>query len=487
MDVTCAERASENECDKFGEWKEHAAGRWKRHARGGLLLQIRPISAKTSLVNTPGLEQGMSQSMVATASMQLFMKALQATQAELSQMAVQALSTNPALEEVPPSPDAEFPPEVSFSAGSQDGERHDFLMDSLCEEPSLLSHLEEQIRRSALAPEIERAALLLIQHLDERGYLDMPSEDIAREERLMAPQVKEALRAVQDLDPPGVGATDLRESLMLQLRRLGEEDSLSMLLLKNHWEELIRHRYGDAARALQRGEEEVAAAARRLARLNPNPGSAFSQAEKHTITPDLLVTREGDELTVRLTEVGIPRLALSSTYRDMMATQADKPELRRYLSRCFREGRELIRALRERQQTILNIARALVVRQRAFFLRGPGALAPLRMEDIAADTGYHTSTISRACRGKYLRCDYGIRELRSFFTAALPSGGGESISAEVIQKRIRDYIRQENPSRPLSDARLEATLAKEGIRIARRTIAKYREQMHILPAHLRKK
>ena len=453
-------------------------------------------------MNTPGLEQGMRQSMVATASMQLFMKALQATRAELSQMAVQALTSNPALEEVPAplgeiSAEHESLPSQEFASGGGDGadfpadseagRRHDFLMDSLCEEPSLLSHLEEQIRQSALPPEVESAALLLIQHLDERGYLDMSPEQVAREEHLSRQAVLQALHAVQDLDPPGVGATDLRESLMLQLRRLGEEKSLAMNLLQHHWEELIRHRYAEAARALHREEEEVAAAARRIARLNPDPGSAFSRTERHVIVPDLLVTREGENLTVSLTEAGVPRLALSSDYRDMMAEHADKPELRRYLSRCFREGRELIRALQERQQTILNIARALVVRQREFFLRGPGALVPLRMEEVAADTGYHISTISRACRGKYLRCDYGVRELRSFFTTSLPTDGGEGVSSDVIRNRIRELVRQENPASPLSDSRLESALSAEGIRVARRTIAKYREQMHILPASLRRR
>lgn len=440
--------------------------------------------------------------MVATASMQLFMKALQATRAELSQMAVQALTSNPTLEEVPAPPgeisaEHEALPSPEFSSGEGDGadfpadseagRRHDFLMDSLCDEPSLLSHLEEQIRQSALPPEVESAALLLIQHLDERGYLDMTPEQVAREERLPRQTVMQALHAVQDLDPPGVGASDLRESLMLQLRRLGEENSLAMNLLQLHWEELIRHRYAEAARALHREEGEVSAAAQRIARLNPDPGSAFSRTERHVIVPDLLVTREGENLTVSLTGVGVPRLALSSDYRDMMAEHADKPELRRYLSRCFREGRELIRALQERQQTILNIARALVVRQREFFLRGPGALAPLRMEEVAADTGYHISTISRACRGKYLRCDYGVRELRSFFTSSLPTDGGEGVSSDVIRNRIRELVRQENPASPFSDARLESALAAEGIRVARRTIAKYREQMHILPASLRRR
>ena len=189
---------------------------------------------------------------------------------------------------------------------------------------------------------------------------------------------------------------------------------------------------------------------------------------------------------VQLTDANVPRLALSAEYREMMADHADKPEVRRYLSRCFSEGREFIRAIADRQSTILQVARAIVQHQPGFFHHGPAALAPLRMEQVAQDTGQHISTISRAVNGKYLKCHWGIFELRHFFTTALRSSDAQSISPEAVQARIREFIADEDTRHPLSDAKLEQLLAAEGIEIARRTIAKYRDILRIPPASQRK-
>ncbi len=436
-----------------------------------------------------GMQQGMQQSMVATASMQLFMRALQATGMELSRMADEALAANPALEELPPPAQDEADDNAPLNREAT--QRHDVFMDSLERQETLAEHLETQIQRSGLPSEVEASALTLIRALDKRGYFpaDSPPEQVAEQAYMPHSIFRRALAAVQDLDPPGVGARDLRESLLLQLRRLGEDKGLSARLLRDHWDALVRHRYAEAANELEMEEEAVALAARRIARLDPNPGSRFAEVEQNVIVPDIVITREGNELTAALTGEQVPRLALSARYRDLMAEQADKPELRQYLSRCFREGRALINAIAERQRTILQVAEALLRHQRAFFLRGAQALTPLRMDTLAEELGVHTSTISRAVRGKYLRCDFGVFELRSFFSAALPASEqeGGSTSANAIQARLRALVAAENPAKPLSDAKLESLLAEEGITVARRTIAKYREQLKILPASLRRR
>lgn len=430
-------------------------------------------------MSNAGMQQGMKQSMVATAAMQQFMRTLQATNMELRALTTQAMAANPALEELPPEEEEreQATPDVAASR------RHDFLLDSLTEAPSLSAHLEEQIRRSALPAKVEQAALLLVQQLDARGYFSEAPADIARQQGWTASLLTKALQAVQDLDPAGVGAADLRESLMLQLRREGEEESLAMRLLQDFWPQLVQHRYADAARELGESEPAVAGAARRIARLNPDPGAAFARDDNSVIEPDVLVTRKGDTLEVALTDANVPRLALSAEYREMMAEQADKPEVRRYLSRCFSEGRELIRAIAQRQETILKVAQEIAQRQRVFFLQGSAALAPLRMEQVADATGLHVSTVSRAVNGKFLKCDLGVFELRHFFTADL----GDSVSPEAAQARIRELIEGEDPRKPLSDAKLEHLLAAEGICIARRTVAKYRDQLRILPAGMRKR
>ena len=437
------------------------------------------ICYNRSSMSSAGMQQGMKQSMVATAAMQQFMRTLQATNMELRTLTTQAIAANPVLEELPPDAEGHEQSEPDTTATR----RHDFLLDSLTEAPSLAAHLEEQIRRSALPAKVEQAALQLVQQLDTRGYFSEAPADTARQNGWSTALLNKALQAVQDLDPAGVGAVDLRESLMLQLRREGEEHSLAMRLLQDFWPQLVQHRYAETARELGESELAVAGAARRISQLSPNPGAAFAHEDNSVIEPDVLVTRKGNELEVSLTNANVPRLALSAEYREMMAEQADKPEVRRYLSRCFSEGRELIKAIAQRQETILKVAREIVLRQRAFFLQGPAALAPLRMEQVADATGLHVSTVSRAVNGKFLKCERSIQELRHFFTADL----GNSVSPEAVQARIRELIEAEKPRNPLSDAKLEQLLAAEGIRIARRTIAKYRDQLRIPPSGMRKR
>ncbi len=436
-------------------------------------------------MSSTGMAQGMQQSMAANAAVQLFMRTLQAGTMELSEMATQAMAANPALEELPP-PEPEYD-EFAPPLNRQATLRHDRLLENQTGCTTLSEYLEEQVRRSALPVATEQAALRLIPYLNRHGFFADSLQDIAAALALPQQVFHRALRAIRDLEPAGVGAQDLRESLILQLKRQGEHGGIPMQLLRNHWHELINHRYADAARALDVDEEAISIAARRIARLNPDPGSGFSQTELHIITPDVEVQREKDELTVRLTGENVPRLTISAAYRDMLSEQAGNAELRSYLTRCFREGRELIRAIAERQQTILKVAQAIVQRQRAFFLKGPHNLAPLQMERVAEDVGVSISTVSRAVRAKYLKCDYGVFELRSFFSAAVDMSTGEDMSVGAAMARIRELIAAESPTAPLSDTALETALKAEGIPLARRTIAKYRERMKILPARLRRK
>lgn len=435
---------------------------------------------------TPGIEQGMKQTMVATAAVQLFMRTLQATNMELQQMTAAAMAANPALEEAPLPPQDDAEP--SSSAASEAASRHDFLINSLESRPSLSDYLEEQIRRSALPPVTEAAALALLPHLDRHGYFEANPSDITKEEGISPQVAAKALRAIRDLEPAGVGAQDLRQSLMLQLERLGEQEGLPMHLLESHWSALTKHQYAETAKKLNLPEEAVRDAAHRIARLNPDPGSGFAAEERSLLQPDLILTRDGSALSLQLTGENVPNLTLSAQYREMMAEHADNAELRQYLSRCFREGRELIRAIQERQQTIFRVATAIVEHQRNFFLKGAEFMRPLKMEDIAEATQLSVSTISRAVNGKYLQYGSKMWELRSFFSTALPASENETEhAASAIQARLAAIISAENPAKPYSDAKLEALLAAEGIQVARRTIAKYREQLKILPASLRKR
>lgn len=426
------------------------------------------------------LEQGMRQNMVMGTSMQLFLRTLQATQTELAQIATQALSSNPALEEeLPPVQEDEPDSTPDFEAARH----HDYVMETLPQRKTLGEHLEEQVMQSALPRVLEKDALALIARLDTHGFFAESPDSLG----IPAARLNQALRVVQDLEPAGVGAVDLRESLLLQLQREGEQQSLAYRLVHDCWDDLAHHRFPQAARSLGVSEHALSTAVHRISRLNPDPGSYFSTVEQPIGSPDVLVERQGSELSVTLTGEMVPRLTLSAQYREMLAEHGDKVELRRYLSQCFREGRELIRAIEKRQETILAVSRAIVLRQKDFFFRGPACLRPLRMEEIAADTQMHISTVSRAVNGKYLRCEYGMYELRSFFTAALLSGDGtQSVSGVGIKAQLRALIDAENPAAPLSDASLQKLLAEKGFNVARRTIAKYRDQLRILPASMRK-
>ena len=418
--------------------------------------------------------QGMRQSMAATPAMQMMLHALQANQTELEEIINKALAANPALEKAEPAPSKD---PVDYRAN----QRRDFAMQSISSTQTLAEFLEEQIRQNDLSPKVKQAALQIIPYLNEHGFFAEPLSIVQQELGLDDKLFQQARRAICDADPAGVGAVDIRESLILQLKRLGEHKGLPMQLLKNHWDALIRHRYADIADALDIDEEAAELAARRIARLNPDPGSGFSQAELNVISPDILVEEDAGELKVSLTQEASPQLVLSAEYREMMAEHADKAEVRQFLSKCFREGRELIRAFSDRNATLLSVAEAIVRIQHHFFREKNAALIPMRLEDVASATGLHVSTVSRAVRGKYLQCRRGVFELKALFTTGI-----NDVSADAIKQKIRALIAAEDAEQPLSDAEIEAQLSAEGINIARRTIAKYRDAMKILPASLRK-
>lgn len=412
--------------------------------------------------------------MAATPAMQMMLHALQANQTELEEIINKALAANPALEKAESAPSKE---PVDYRAT----QRRDFAMQSISSTQTLAEFLEEQIRQNDLSTKVKQAALQIIPYLNEHGFFAEPLNIVQQELGLDDKLFQQARRAICDADPAGVGAVDIRESLILQLKRLGEHKGLPMQLLKNHWDALIRHRYADIADALDIDEEAAELAARRIARLNPDPGSGFSQAELNVISPDILVEEDAGELKGSLTQEASPQLVLSAEYREMMAEHADKAEVRQFLSKCFREGRELIRALSDRNATLLSVAEAIVRIQHHFFRVKNAALIPMRLEDVASATGLHVSTVSRAVRGKYLQCRRGVFELKALFTTGI-----NDVSADAIKQKIRALIAAEDAEQPLSDAEIEAQLSAEGINIARRTIAKYRDAMKILPASLRK-
>ncbi len=448
--------------------------------------------------------------MGASQSMQTGMQILQASAMELSQLVRQALESNPMLEEVSQArsdelsdgPDGDEFHDDGWSEFTAEGRpdadaaaRRDFMYESIVAPESLKSHLMEQARHSALEGRARDALMVLIDALDERGFLTESPEALEDKECFSIKDMQTALDTLREMDPPGVGAADLRQSLLLQLERRGQKHALAYRLISHCWRELAAHKYEDAAEMLDVNIDAVAEALEQIRSLSPAPGSDFAPGGNPHILPDVVVEESPDGAwEVSLTSEYLPSLTLNERYMEMMSEGADNREVRQYLRNAYRDGQDLIKALQMRQDTILNLARIIVRRQTDFFKSGPTGLKTMGMEEVAEEMGVHLSTVSRACRDKYLLCKWGLRELRSFFSAGVSAvtaqtdgdSADSSMAAAAVQEQIRRLIADEDPAKPLSDAKLTDALQEQGINIARRTVAKYREQMKILPASLRK-
>lgn len=375
---------------------------------------------------------------------------------------------------------------------SEDDERRQFLFDSAVAEPNLQDHLLEQLRLTGHSDLIKTIAEEIIGNLGHRGYLDsQPGEDpiarIALNHGWEYEDVEDALGHVQSMDPAGVGARDLRECLLLQIRRAGREDTLEGQIIDKRFDLLSRRRFPEIARATGRSPKEVQEAAERIATLEFNPGRDFSSVTREMVSPDVFIEKdETGEYTVSSNNDHIPQLRISRAYKDLIQQATTSPELRSYLRDKVRSGNFLITSLAQREQTIVRIAKEIVARQKEFLDKGPSYLKPMTMGEIAHVVEVHETTVSRAVAGKYAATPQGVIELRSFFSSGLKSDNGEDITNQKVKDLITKFIQCEDTKKPLSDDRLAAMLKQEGIQVARRTIAKYRGELGILPSSQRK-
>src|ERR1041385_560176 len=298
--------------------------------------------------------------------------------------------------------------------------------------------------------------------------------------------ILDVLKIIQTFDPPGVGARDLRECLMLQLERDGETESLEYQIVRDHMTALGKRRIPEMARGTRCSVEEVQEALARIARLEPRPGRAFLPDNDQYVTPEVFVSRNGDDFTVSTNNEHIPHLRISNVYKDLMSQGGNSAEVKNYIREKIRAGKFLIKSLHQRQTTIGNIAREIVKRQRDFMDKGVAYLRPLTMVQIAEVVGVHETTVSRAVSGKYMQTPQGVFEMKYFFTAGLQTDSGLGVSNRSVKDMIADIFKAEDTSKPLSDAEVVAMLKAKGITIARRTVAKYRTELNILPSNLRK-
>lgn len=369
---------------------------------------------------------------------------------------------------------------------SDDEERRRHFFDSLTLPESLQEHLRNQLAVSDLSPEDRRLAEMLIGSINDDGYLVTPLEELAQTTGSRVEDLERILQAIQEFDPIGVGARDLRECLRIQLRRLGKENSLAERIVDAHLEDLAAHRYEQIARATGASLEAVREAARLIATLEPKPGRQFAPEATHYVLPEIFVHKVGDEYVVTVDREHLPRLYISPAYRKLMEREDTPEEVRRYIREKVRAGLFLIRSLHQRQQTIHRIASEIVKIQKDFFDHGISHLKPLTMAAVARTLGLHETTVSRAIANKYMQTPRGLFEMKYFFTPGYKTRDGQEVSNKTIKDLIAQLIAQEDPDHPLSDHDIVERLKEKGFEVARRTVAKYRQELHILPSHLRR-
>jgi RNA polymerase sigma-54 factor len=477
--------------------------------------------------------QRLAQQLVMTPQLQQAIKLLQLSRIELQEMVTTELEENPALEEVPASEieTAEHgPPEsqpggseqveepvlnrepsgvdkigtldwqeyldshsnsihgsLTAEANSDDGDAPPSWENSLTKKTSLEDHLIWQLRLSKITEKEENVGLYIIGNLSENGYLALSLEDVCRATGAAMEDAEAVLKRILFFDPVGVAARDLRECLLAQLESLGLADSLAARIARDFLGHLESKRYEKLARELGVGIDEIADAAHVIASLEPKPSRGFEQDEIRTVLPDVFVEKVDDDYVIYLNDEGVPRLRVSSLYRRMVGQEGEaEVQARQYLQEKVRAATWLIKSIQQRQQTLFRVTQSIFKFQREFLDHGVSQLRPMVLRDIAEDIHMHESTVSRATANKYVYTPQGLFELKFFFQSGIRGGNGEDVASETVKEKIRGIITAEDPQKPYSDQHIAAVLSDNSIEIARRTVAKYREAMGILPSSQRR-
>jgi RNA polymerase sigma-54 factor len=343
-----------------------------------------------------------------------------------------------------------------------------------------------QAELSDCPPQVLCAIRYLVGSIDDRGFLTASPADIALMSGLALEDVQAAQKLLKTFDPPGIGALDLKGCLFFQLEAKGRGGSISARIVRDHFELLTRRRIPDLARRLGVSMEEIQAAIEEIGTLDPSPGRRFADDNNRVVVPDVTVEKDNDQWRIILNNDYIPRLRISQTYRELIAKGQLSKEERDYLRERMRSGRFLINSIEQRQQTIERITREVIKVQEEFFEHGVARLKPLTMTQIADVVGVHETTVSRAIANKYIKTPHGVFDFKYFFTPGYQAQSGDSVSNTSVKEMINDLIAGEDRSHPLSDQELVAKLQGKGINIARRTVAKYREELSLLPSNLRR-
>jgi RNA polymerase sigma-54 factor len=352
---------------------------------------------------------------------------------------------------------------------------------------TLTDKLIEQLHETELIDAELEAGEFVIGNIDPDGYLSCPIEQIAQSFMGDVALVEKVLRVIHTFEPAGIAARDLRECLLIQLLQLDIRDWIAEKLIADYFDDFKNKRFERLARVLDVDLEDIKDALETISKLNPKPGEGDINPSENFVIPEVIVEKVGDEFVVTLNDGTVPQLRISNAYRKMLTDGKRVPkETRQFIKQKIESARWLINSIQQRRMTILNVMQEIVARQRPFFELGPGNIKPMILKDIADIVQMDISTISRVTNGKYAQTDYGVFELKYFFSERMTTSAGEEISTLNIKSRLREIIEGEDPKKPLTDDRLVKILTSDGIPIARRTVAKYREQMRIPVARLRR-
>lgn len=455
------------------------------------------------------LQQQLGTQQTLSPQMRQGLELLQSSSLELEQIVQQAIISNPVLEqefneeklaqeEIPLAEnDKENLAELADDYREErilnqrsnqpiDEAAREHFYNSIVAPKTLQQHLLQQLNLASKPPAIYEAAQHIIGALNDRGYLTETLEEIAQREQINPDTLRNACSVIQHFHPAGVGAADIKESLLIQLQRKNIHSELEIELIENHLKDLSYKRYAELAKMLNVSLRKIIKAAENIRKLTPNPGAEFDPSYNPQIQPDIIVSFDQQgKLQAHLTEAHLPNLSINQEYKNLLASTADT-KVRKYLKDNIRDGRSLIKSISQRQETLLKITEELLYHQEAFFKQGPAGLKPLKMNTIAEKIEIHPTTVSRAVTSKYIQTAHGLFEMRYFFTSGIENKDGKTVSNTSIKTAVEQIIATENPKKPYSDAAIANLLKKKNIDCARRTVAKYREQLGILSSSLRK-
>jgi len=456
-----------------------------------------------------------TQKLVMTATLQQAIKLLPLSRLELIQKVHQEILENPFLEEVATQEtsdtelaNAELPQETSQDSEEFEVDWEAYLQDfstnpdyvptiskevpsleaTLKSETSLAEHLLWQLSLTVHDELEKQIGTYLIGNIDDDGYLQCQTEEVAMVFGGEEEQISVVLEVIQSFDPPGVGARDLQESLLIQLHHLELDDSLAWKIVQQYLSQLDERYFQKIAKSFGVTINDVIAAVGLIRTLDPKPGSRFNSPRVEYIVPDVVVVKVDDDYQVILNEDGMPSLRINALYQNVLRqNDGMQSDTREYLEEKFRSAIWLMKSVEQRRQTLLRVTKSLCKFQREFLDKGLAYLKPLVLKDVADDIGMHESTVSRVTTNKYVYTPQGVFELKFFFHSGLESLDGDAMSSVSVKDIIRKAVAAEDARKPLTDQQLMMILEAKGVKIARRTIAKYRQELHIAPASRRKR